>query len=115
MAKKEKSQDYELKAAKKLFDQYLEQAKEEKEIHLSEDTVQIDDLSTTETLDRIYKLVDSITEKIYQTGRPSIELPSRASSNIIWDEENDILLLWTNKHVSTHNITIKPYSPKISQ
>ncbi|MDX1798875.1 MAG: hypothetical protein R3255_09535, partial [Candidatus Lokiarchaeia archaeon] len=46
-----------------------------------------------DTLSRLYKLIDDIIAKIYNTGRPSIELPSRTSSNIIWDEENDLLLL----------------------
>ncbi|MFW9772915.1 MAG: hypothetical protein ACFFEO_12225, partial [Candidatus Thorarchaeota archaeon] len=51
------------------------------------------DLSRKKILNRIYRLVDNIIEQIYKSGRPSIELPSRSSSNIIWDEDNDLLLL----------------------
>ena len=93
MAKKEKNINYDLKAAKDLLKTYIEQAHEQKRITLPEDTVKIDDLNKSETLARLYDLTDRVIEKIYQTGRPTIELPSRSSSNIIWDEENDLLLL----------------------
>ncbi|UCC19161.1 MAG: hypothetical protein JSV62_13830 [Promethearchaeota archaeon] len=91
MAKK--LQNYDLKATKKLFNEYLNKGTEKKEIRLPENTVKIDDLNRKNILDRLYRLVDDLIDKINQTGRPSIKLPSRASSNIIWDEENDLLLL----------------------
>ena len=84
---------YDLRAAKKLYLKYLEKGKEIKTIDFPPDTVKIDDLHRKDMLDRLYELVDKVLEKIYSTGRPSIELPSRSSSNIIWDEENDLLLL----------------------
>ncbi|MCK4369712.1 MAG: hypothetical protein KAW03_01475, partial [Candidatus Lokiarchaeota archaeon] len=84
---------YDLRAAKKLYLEYLEKGKEIKTIDFPPDTVKIDDLNRKDMLDRLYELVDKVLEKIYSTGRPSIELPSRSSSNIIWDEENDLLLL----------------------
>jgi meiotic recombination protein SPO11 len=93
MAKKQATTKMDLKAARNLFLEYLEKRSEKKEIDLPPDTVQIDDLARKDTLERLYKLVDTVIEKIYKTGRPSIELPSRTSSNIIWDEENDLLLL----------------------
>jgi len=93
MANKQATKKLALTAARNLFLEYLEERSEKKEIDLPPDTVQIDDLARKETLERLYKLVDSVIEKIYKTGRPSIELPSRTSSNIIWDEENDLLLL----------------------
>ncbi|MFX1569881.1 MAG: hypothetical protein ACFFCV_16125 [Promethearchaeota archaeon] len=93
MAKKQNTEVYDLKAAKELYLEYLERGKEVKEIGLPPDTVKIDDLSRKRMLDRLYKLVDKVLEKIYATGRPYIELPSRSSTNIIWDEENDLLLL----------------------
>ncbi len=93
MANKQATKKLALTAARNLFLEYLEERSEKKEIDLPPDTVQIDDLTRKETLERLYKLVDSVIEKIYKTGRPSIELPSRTSSNIIWDEENDLLLL----------------------
>ena len=93
MAKKAKNQEWDLKAAKNLFNEYLEKGTEEKPIELPDDTVKIDDLSRKEILERLYILIDDVLKKIYDTGRPSIQLPSRSSSNIIWDEENDLLLL----------------------
>lgn len=93
MANKQATKKLALTAARNLFLEYLEERSKKKEIDLPPDTVQIDDLARKETLERLYKLVDSVIEKIYKTGRPSIELPSRTSSNIIWDEENDLLLL----------------------
>ncbi len=93
MAKKKKTQIWDLKAAKKLFQDYLEKGIKKKEINLPVDTVKIDDLNRKKALSRLYDLVDGIIEKIYDTGRPSVFLPSRASSNIMWDEENDLLLL----------------------
>ncbi len=93
MAKKQNNNVYDLRAAKDLYFEYLERGKEKKEIDLPPDTVKIDDLNKKEMLDRLYRLVDRVLEKIYTTGRPSIELPSRSGTNIIWDEENDLLLL----------------------
>ena len=93
MAKKQILNNYDLQAAKNLYLEYLEKRKEIKDIDLPPDTVKIDDLNRKDMLDRLYRLVDTVLEKIYNTGRPSIELPSRSSTNIIWDEENDLLLL----------------------
>ncbi|MFX1590759.1 MAG: hypothetical protein ACFFC1_21710 [Promethearchaeota archaeon] len=84
---------YDLKAARKLFENYLNEGQKSHRFKQVEDTVKIDDLNRKEASNRIYTLIDNIIEQIYQTGRPSIQLPSRASSNIIWDEENDLLLL----------------------
>ena len=95
MASKVESKKWDIKEAKKLFQEYLKKGLEEekKEIKLPENTVKIDNLNRKQTLERIYILTDSIIEKIYATGRPTIKLPSRSSTNIIWDEENDLLLL----------------------
>ncbi|MFX0042717.1 MAG: hypothetical protein ACFE8L_07380 [Candidatus Hodarchaeota archaeon] len=93
MAKKEKNDKKELRAARELFNLYLQKEIEEKLIDLPKGTVKIDDLNRNETLERLYTLVDNTITKIYDTGRPSIQLPARTSSNIIWDEENDLLLL----------------------
>ena len=93
MAKKEKSKEWNLDAARKLFQEYLDKGAEKKPISLPPDTIQIDNLNTKKMLERLFKLTDSILEKIYNSGRPSIQLPSRANTNIIWDEENDLLLL----------------------
>ena len=93
MAKKQQGKNWDLKAAKDLFNDYIEKGSEKREIPLPEDTVKIDDLNRKHTLERVYNLIDDIIERIYNTGKPSILLPSRSSSNIIWDEDNDLLLL----------------------
>jgi meiotic recombination protein SPO11 len=95
MVSKAEHKKWDIKEAKKLFQEYLNKGLEEekKEIKLPEETVKIDDLNKKQTLERIYELTDSIIEKIYANGRPSIKLPSRTSTNIIWDEKNDLLLL----------------------
>ncbi len=94
MSKKSKK-EWDLKAAKELIDKYLEKVgeHEKKPITLPNGTIRIDDLERMKTLNRIYQVVDTIIEKIINSGRPTIKLPSRSSSNIIWDEENDLLLL----------------------
>ncbi len=95
MAKTEKNKEWDLEATKLLFNQYKQVRNIKKQIQLPEDTIKIDDLTRKETLERLYKLIDNVLTKIYNTGRPSIKLPSRSGSNIIWDEENDLLLLGT--------------------
>ena len=95
MAKKPTIKEWDLRATKELYKQYLQETHLKKKIKLPEGTIQIDDLHRTDTLKRLYKIIDNVLTKIYNTGRPSIKLPSRSSSNIIWDEENDLLLLGT--------------------
>ena len=93
MAKKQNSEEFNLQAARELYLEYLERGNAKKDIIFPPETVKIDDLNRREILNRLYKLVDDVLEQIYKTGRPSIELPSRSATNIIWDEENDLLLL----------------------
>ena len=88
------SEKWDLKATKKIFEDFLKRKDEDKKkVELPEETVKIDDLSKKQTLSRIQSLVEQIIEKIYVDGKPTIKLPSRTASNIIWDEENDLLLL----------------------
>jgi len=93
MSQKQKKKSFDLKAAKDLFNEYIEKGQVKTKIEFPMDVVKIDDLNRKEVLSRLYKLVDDVLTKIYTTGRPSIQLPSRSSSNIRWDEENDLLLL----------------------
>lgn len=99
MAKKEKPieskrpKELDLKAAKGLFNENFEKAHIKKKIEYPPDTVKIEDLNRVQTLKEIYNFVDIIIEKIQKDGRPTVELPSRANTNIIWDEENDLLLM----------------------
>lgn len=93
MSQKQKNKSFDLKAAKDLFNEYIDKGQIKENIDLPRDVVKIDDLNRKEVLSRLYKLVDDVLTKIYTTGRPSIQLPSRSGSNIRWDEENDLLLL----------------------
>ncbi|TXT64031.1 MAG: Type 2 DNA topoisomerase 6 subunit A [Promethearchaeota archaeon] len=93
MPKNEKKLEWDLKATKQLMNNLQDQELGETDIELPKDTIKIDDLRRREALDRLYSLVDSLIEEIYITGKPVIELPSRSNSNIIWDEESDLLLL----------------------
>ncbi len=93
MAKKESKKEYDLQAAKQLFNEYQLKRKQIKKINLPPDTVEVDDLNRNETLNRLYEIADKLIEMIYANGRPTLELPSRTAGNIIWDEENDLLLL----------------------
>jgi len=93
MAKSEMKENWDLKATKELLNNLQNQDLENKDIELPEDTIKIDDLRRKEALNKLYSLVDSVIEDIYTTGKPVIELPSRSNSNIIWDEESDLLLL----------------------
>ena len=93
MSQKQKNKSFDLKAAKDLFNEYIDKGQVKKNIEFPIDVVKIDDLNRKEVLSRLYKLVDDVLTKIYTTGRPSIQLPSRSGSNIRWDEENDLLLL----------------------
>ncbi len=93
MAKKNVNKEWDLRAAKDLFNEYIIKGSKIKQTKLPPDTIQIDNLNRDEMLGRLFRLIDSILEKIYENGRPSVQLPSRANTNIIWDEENDLLLL----------------------
>jgi meiotic recombination protein SPO11 len=69
------------------------QAGHTQDLQLPEGTVQIDDVDNSEAHSRIHMIVDSIVNQILTSGRPSVEVPKRSSSNIIYDEKNDLLLL----------------------
>lgn len=93
MSQKQETKNFDLKAAKDLFNEYIKEGQKKTKIELPLDAVKIDDLNRREIQTRVYKLVDDVLTQIYDTGRPTIQLPSRSGSNIRWDEENDLLLL----------------------
>jgi len=92
MAAKNKKQEWDSGSTRKLLEKTLDEETEE-DIELPEGTIKIDNLARDEALERLYDVIDEDIKKIYRTGRPTIKLPSRTSSNIIWDEESDLLLL----------------------
>jgi meiotic recombination protein SPO11 len=93
MATNDEKKEWDLKATKELMNQMLEEEDNKGNVDLPEDTIKIDNLTKKKALERLFLLVDELIERIYKTGRPVIELPSRSNSNIIWDEESDLLLL----------------------
>ncbi|TXT59341.1 MAG: Type 2 DNA topoisomerase 6 subunit A [Promethearchaeota archaeon] len=92
MAKSANKQNWDLKSTRELLQKTLEEETEE-DIELPDGTIKIDNLSREEARERLYDVIDEVIRKIYRSGKPTIELPSRTSSNIIWDEESDLLLL----------------------
>ena len=66
MEKKENKKVYDLRAAKKIFEDYLEKGQEVHTFKQTEDTVKIDDLTRKDALNRIYSLVDNIITQIYK-------------------------------------------------
>src|SRR5271157_940513 len=77
---------------KALLEYNLQQA-EFSELNLPEGTVQIDDVDNSEAHNRIHLIIDDIVSQILATGRPTVNIPKRSASNIIFDEKNDLLLL----------------------
>ncbi|TFF99155.1 MAG: hypothetical protein EU541_05660 [Promethearchaeota archaeon] len=93
MSKNSEKKKWDLKATKEIMNKMLQEEDKKEEVDLPEDTIQIDNLAKRKALDRLYSLTDELIERIYKTGKPVIELPSRSNSNIIWDEKSDLLLL----------------------
>jgi len=63
------------------------------EFKAPEGTVQIDDLAVDDTLDRINSVIETVVNQINISGRPSFGVPVRSAQNVIYDEEQDIILL----------------------
>ncbi|HUY00591.1 MAG TPA: hypothetical protein VMV49_13610 [Candidatus Deferrimicrobium sp.] len=63
------------------------------ELKFDDNVVQVDNASTNTTHQRILQTAESILTQVMESGKPLFEIPSRSSSNIIWDEANDLLLL----------------------
>ena len=74
------------------------------EFELPENATEINDLRQEQVLNRIDELIQEVLYKIAQHGEPSFNVPSRTSSNIIYDSDQDIILLGdktTNKPLLT--------------
>ena len=80
---------------RKLYEDGLERVAQMygKELQLPEGVAKIDDLDTKDAKARLRSVVDGIIAQIMVTGRPVIKVPNRSASNIIWDENNDMLLM----------------------
>jgi meiotic recombination protein SPO11 len=83
MAKKKIYQKWDLKSAKDLLKVYLEKGSEKNEINLPEDTIKIDDINKKETLQRIYKFVDSIKNDLLLLGKQILEKQFHSLSSVL--------------------------------
>ncbi|MHA1617912.1 MAG: hypothetical protein ACTSVZ_01435, partial [Promethearchaeota archaeon] len=68
-------------------------------------SVKIEELSMDEALVRINDIVKDLVNQIKITGYPSFNIPSRTSTNIIYDKDQDLLLLG-NKITSKSLLTL---------
>ncbi|NVM29714.1 MAG: hypothetical protein HWN65_12800 [Candidatus Helarchaeota archaeon] len=104
-SEKPASKEQPKKASKKKIDQRLmkihsfkdkkaiKQKGSVEKIPIAKNIIQVDEASTQETYERIHNTSQSLLKQIMETGKPSFEIPSRSSTNIIWDEVRDLLLL----------------------
>ncbi|TXT55155.1 MAG: hypothetical protein BAJATHORv1_40064 [Candidatus Thorarchaeota archaeon] len=58
-----------------------------------EETIEVLDLTRNETKQKVVEVAREILQETMVTGRPAFEIPKRSSSNIVWDEIRDLLLL----------------------
>jgi len=65
----------------------------EQSIPQRDDTIIVDSVSTDDAIERLNTVIQQILTQIMETGKPVFEVPSRSASNIIWEEESDLLLL----------------------
>ena len=64
---------------------------EEEEAQL--ETVEVVNLTSDDTTERIVDTALEILNETMMSGRPAFEIPSRSGDNIVWDEIRDLLLL----------------------
>jgi meiotic recombination protein SPO11 len=87
------------KIAKEMKEQWAEaeaaakQRKESGEEDAQLETVEVVNLSSDDTSDRLVEVAVEVLNETMLTGRPAFEIPSRGGDNIVWDEIRDLLLL----------------------
>ena len=80
---------------RKLYDDALQRLEllQGRPLELMEGAIKVDDLSPPDARVRLQSIIDDLIKQIMITGRPVLRVPSRAATNIIWDEKNDMLLM----------------------
>jgi meiotic recombination protein SPO11 len=63
------------------------------EFQTDSDAIIVEELPRDVLLQKIYSLIDRIIQEIATSGRPVFRIPNRSSSNIVYNEEYDLLLL----------------------
>ena len=97
----EKRRQQALKVVRDAFMAKLE-SESHREIQLPDRALPVEEIAPGEALARIADYARSVYNAIIQHGKPSLEVPSRSASNIIYDEENDLLLLGQDKVSKSH-------------
>ncbi|MFX0098533.1 MAG: hypothetical protein ACFFCS_03060 [Candidatus Hodarchaeota archaeon] len=92
----EKIREKALKVIRKTFEEKLNRDKKGEYV-LPDGALPVEEISPKEAYQRILEISKGIYDLILQTGRPYLDVPSRSASNIIYDEENDLLLLGEDK------------------
>ncbi|MBD3187871.1 hypothetical protein GF325_13630 [Candidatus Bathyarchaeota archaeon] len=88
----EKRKEKVIKILREEFENRLEN-KSDKNYELPDNVLPVEEISTEEAYDRISQLARKLYDLVMKTGRISLDVPLRSSSNIIYDELNDLLLL----------------------
>ena len=87
------------KIAKEMKEQWAEaeaaakKRKESGEEDAQLETVEVVNLSSDDTSERLVDVAIEVLNETMLTGRPAFEIPSRGGDNIVWDEIRDLLLL----------------------
>ncbi len=82
----------EMQAVRQMFNERLNSDKTS-DFKLPDGATEINELLPDEALSRIDEIVKQLLYNIAQNGEPNFNVPSRTSSNIIYDEIQDIILL----------------------
>lgn len=77
---------------KDLFEKRLS-ITDNKQFEIPEGAMQIEDLEPDQTIQRINEVVEKLIKQILTSGRPSFNIPVRSLKNIIYDEDQDMILL----------------------
>lgn len=77
---------------KDLFEKRLS-VTDSKQFEIPEGAMQIEDLEPDQTVQRINEVVEKVIKQILTSGRPSFNIPVRSLKNIIYDEDQDMILL----------------------
>ncbi|HME56607.1 MAG TPA: hypothetical protein VKM55_30685 [Candidatus Lokiarchaeia archaeon] len=83
------------KAINVLRDAFEKKLKEATEVlmQLPEGALVVDEIPADAAYTKTIEIAKALYDEILDTGRPGLDVPSRSSSNIIYDENNDLLLL----------------------
>ncbi len=85
------------KAIKDLINERLQEEKTDSSINLPAGTMEVDELDKDQAMVRIDEIIQGVVKRIQLRGESYFNVPQRSSSNIIYDEIHDLLLLGKKK------------------